>query len=159
MKIARCIEVSGFIVPVPAPGLQEEVLYQGSQEGEICSWRTKIWVPWPGPDDGAGQSHPHPPPRQTHPPSCCRASTATAVHTQPQPRAPEEIQGAFKGEGGEHNTKDLPRASVSLCQVQADGHTHYTPQATQSMTGTQHSGRKKPSVPRMKGPAQQEGAR
>lgn len=51
---------------------------------------------------------------------------------QSQSRPPEEMQGTSKGEGGEYNSKDLPKASVSLCQVQADGHIHYSLQATQT---------------------------
>lgn len=82
---------------------------------------------------------------------------AAANSAQPQHRPPEEMQGTFKGEGGEYYSKSLPKASVSLYQVQADGHIHYSLQATQSMSATQHRGRKKPSVPRKKGPVQKEG--
>lgn len=48
----------------------------------------KDMVPWPEDDPSRGlimeqhcwrQSHPHPPPRQTHPPGCWKVSTAITL--------------------------------------------------------------------------------
>lgn len=124
MKIARCIEVSGFILPVPVPGsalgaLRKEEFAAGEQD----------MVPWPGPDHGAGllegRAIPiHLPDKHTLPAAAKPAQPLLSTTTQPQPGPPEEMEGTFKGEGGEYNSKHLPKASVSLCQVQADGHIH-----------------------------------
>lgn len=101
-----------------------------------------------GPDHGAGLLE-----GRATPIHLLDKHTALHRHTA-SARTPEEGQGTFRGEGGKHNSKGLPKASLSLCQAQAHGHMHCSLQATQSMSAAQHSGRKKPGVPRMKGPGE-----
>lgn len=102
MKIAQCIEVSGFLLPVPAPGSAHGAL---SKE-KFAMKKNEDRVPWPEDDPSqglimeqaaGGQSHPHP---NTN--TLLSTGTASA-------RTPEQMQGTFKGEGGEHNSKGCPK--------------------------------------------------
>lgn len=131
MNIAGCTGVSGFILSV----LYQALLTEPSARRNLQT-ENKDVVPWPEDDPSRGLITEQ---------SCCRAEPSPSTSwtktpsqlLQSQHGPPGEMQGTFNGEGGEYNSKGVPKVSVSICQDRAGEHIHYPFQGTQSMSATQ----------------------